>query len=177
MLAHHRAGRRLRTEQAEGFVRLAPPGGTIPGTDPTGLPTLLHAAEPRIRRCMYGPQAGGPIGTIGATEQIRPDRCVAAGACTSSFPGRAPAGRLARAPDGHALLATEGGAAKTLGNIGSGRSECATAGYASTALFRRAGCLRSLCPSPRGTHAAGAITERRRREGPRGHRIRHVGAS
>jgi hypothetical protein len=26
---------------AEGFVRLAPPGGTIPGSDPTGLPTLL----------------------------------------------------------------------------------------------------------------------------------------
>lgn len=49
------------------------------------------------------------------------------GRARASFPGRAPAGRLARAPDGHALLATEGGAAKTLGNIGSGRAKCATA--------------------------------------------------
>ena len=35
----------------------------------------------RIRHCMYWPQAGGPIGAMGATARIRPGRRVAVGAC------------------------------------------------------------------------------------------------
>jgi hypothetical protein len=79
---------------------------------------------------LYRPQAGGPIGAMGATERIRPGRRVAAGACTCADHFRG--ARHARAADsalcGSQWNSSAGGASKALGNIGSGRAKCATAG-------------------------------------------------